>query len=214
MVFVTHSMWLFQHLATSGLQLAAGRVVNRGTPAEIVDGFIADIQSDPDITGDGPDLLARELVIDSAPVAPPDPGGEVDAGDGRGRPVTFTCVEIAGAGDEALRSGGPMVGSFEVDSSEAIDAARFGFMILTADLAVCITADLAVEIDGGEPDGCIPLPVGRTVVRYRNEAIPLLPGRYAVRCGLFDRDTNDVLALHGVEDTHVDRRRGGRRRRP
>lgn len=194
-VFVSHSLWLFQRLATTGILLNGGQVAYSGTPMDVAERYIHEMQrgSWSDATADE-GLLGRELVV---PVSTP---GEVEVV--QERPVRVAAVRIRGLeGESAVaRSGQPALLEFHLDSSEHFDSAELAFTVWTADLAVCVTGGLSGEVDRGNDDGSFALPVGRTVLSVTIPSLPLSHGTYMVRVGVYEMPTSDVIALHGYED--------------
>jgi ABC-type polysaccharide/polyol phosphate transport system ATPase subunit len=210
LVFASHSMWAFQHVATRGLLLESGRVVQDGPPEDIADAYLHIVQrSSPSGSSDEVDLLSRERVIRRSPRAASGAGasdsGSMAEGSGAsdafaGRPVRFVAVDIAGPDATAPACGAPLHLTFELESVEDLPAVTMGFMVWTADLSVCVFADLSH--DAGDLGGDhFALPAGRRTLRARVDPMPLEAGPYALRAAVYDGSTGDVLGLTGIEDT-------------
>jgi ABC-type glutathione transport system ATPase component len=214
-LFVSHSLWLFQHLATRGIHLVEGRVAADGAPHDVADRYLADLQGGSWVdVGDAPDVLERERAMAAPPPGPPPEGegGGAAADDAAGpapgvdvvdplaqRPVRIRRVTVEGV-DAAPHAGEPALLEVEVEATEPIGAAEWAFTVWTADNSVCVVGDLSRDVAGGSATGDFDLPVGTTVLRYRTAELPLAPGRYVVKVAIYDGDTGDVAALHGYED--------------
>jgi lipopolysaccharide transport system ATP-binding protein len=210
LIFVSHSLWLFQHLATRGIHLSGGRIAFEGRAHEVVDRYLDELRSGTwaDAQG-GPDPLDRELVLPAAtPKGPAAADGEgeetppVGAPQDRPpeRPVSMDAVSVLAPDGTVVTSDGPAVMAFELRSRERFDSAELAITVWTADLALCLIGDLSVDVLGGNRDGSFELPPGTTTVRYSVDRFSLAPGRYVVRAAVYELPTNDILCLHGFED--------------
>ena len=221
LIFASHSMWVFQHIATRGLHLDGGRVACEGSPEDVADHYLTAIraQSVP-VEAGAPDLFQRERVIrrsqappttvdgasELAPTEDLDRAPEVsqDRRDAERdpaptqRPVYYTHVAITAPDGTPPLAGEPLAIKLEVESAEDFDAIAFGMMVWTGDLTICVFADISHDSPEEET---IALPTGPSVVRCTIDPNPLLPGPYAFRAAVFDRDTGDILGMTGFEDT-------------
>jgi lipopolysaccharide transport system ATP-binding protein len=206
LVFASHSMWAFQHVATKGLHLDHGEVVCAGSAEEVADHYLATIRAQARPAADGPDLLQRERVLRRERS---DADADADGGQGEGeeatlpppdgRPVAFASVTVAAPGGLRPAADQPLDLAFELVSNEAFERVTLGFMVWTADLTICVFADLSHDEVG---DGVgFPLVVGRSQLTARVDPMPLLPGPYAVRAAVYDGPTGDILGMTGFEDT-------------
>lgn len=200
LVFTTHSLWLFQTIATAGIQLDAGRVVAAGTPEEVADRYVADLQQGSTVAiGDGPDIFDRERVIrrDAPEEAVEDE--PLRHSGGIERPVRFRRITVSDLDGGPVRSGRSARLTVDVEADESF-AAELGFMFWTADLSVCVAADLSHDV-AGRGEHAYALRLGPNRVSAVVHDLPLLPGRYALRAAVYDGPTGDVMGLSGFEDT-------------
>lgn len=103
-------------------------------------------------------------------------------------PVAIEKVTVAPSGETEIRPGTPLRIGVCYRAREPLDAIG-GFAILTEDQNVVIAGDHRLA-------GCRIEP-GAGEISCIVRGLRLVPGRYAVRASLIDRDTHQVLALFG-----------------
>ncbi len=210
LLFTTHSTLLFQLLASSGMHLVEGRVCCTGTPEEVAGHYLEEIRRhSAEGLNPGPGILDRERITRRARGEAAAVGEELpDDGEAAedftplpGRPVTFERVSVARPDGSRARTGEDLVLTFDLRSSEA-QSVELGFTFWTADLAICVAADLSDGSRDHRP-GVATYRIGaeRFSVSCEVAALPLRPGRYAVRAAVHESATGDILGMHGVEDT-------------
>ncbi|QXC63622.1 hypothetical protein KSP35_18495 [Aquihabitans sp. G128] len=90
---------------------------------------------------------------------------------------------------------------FDLRSSEP-QTLEIGFTFWTADLSICVAADLSDGARDHRPGvGTYRVGAERFSISCDVAELPLRPGRYAVRAAAHDSATGDILGLHGFEDT-------------
>lgn len=208
-IFASHSMWLFQHLATTGLYLDAGTVASLGDPTDVADRYITDLQSGSWVdAGSGPDIMNRERVM--RPSSEPEQADEPRSAAGGGtatvaanqRPVRVR-VHVDGVGEGGPVTGGPLALRFDLASAEPFDQVELALVLWTADLSICVVADRSHSIDGASGADTFAMAAGPMSLRCVIDPLPLTPGRYAVRAAVYDGATSDVLGMVGFEDAPI-----------
>lgn len=210
-IFASHSMWLFQHLATTGLHLEAGSLACAGDPADVADHYVADLQRGSWIDADGgPDIMDRERVMRRPDRAVDDaePGQDGGIGNDGGtattkvnaRPVRFVRIDVGGPGEEGPVTGAPFSLRFDLASAEAFDDVELAFALWTADLSICVVANRSHDVVGASGADTFSMAVGAMSVWCALDHLPLTPGRYAVRAAVYDGPTSDVLGMVGYEE--------------
>lgn len=214
-IFVSHSLWVFQTLATRGIHLEGGQVVLAGSPSEVADDYVAELKRGSWVdAGDGPDLMDRErLVVVSEPslsdgsddVAPAAVAEEGEMADPVQllRPVSFVEVEVTGDDGGPPTLDGSMEIRFELASREPIAAAELAFTIWTADLSVCLIVDRVHDLPAPAEPASFAIGSEGTQVTCRIDRLPVAAGSYAVRAAVYDDQTSDVLAMVGFEDAPI-----------
>lgn len=216
LVFTSHSMWAFQHVATRGVHVEEGRIVFEGAPDEATDHYLSKIRAES-VPGDtdGPDIFQREQVIRRRRDEADGDGDGGEASDGAvaappavrperlhdGRPVQFAEVEITGPTGGQAYTGQATSIRFDLESSERFEAVSLGFMVWTADLSVCVFADISDQVLG--PDGVVDvaLDVGRASITVDIDDLPLAAGQYAVRAAVYEATSGDIVGMTGFQDT-------------
>lgn len=202
LLFVSHSLWLFQHMAERGVHLAEGSIAVEGPPHKVSNSYLEELQSGSWVdSGGGPELLDRERV----PVATEDHSTSLVRGTDQlsaalDRPVRITRVSLMAPTGGLACNDGPAVLELDLDAREDIPAAEAGFTLWTGDSSVCVLAGLSEKVSGGLTDGTFALAAGRTVVRFRTDALPLTAGRYLAKAAVYEMVTGGVVGMHGYED--------------
>jgi ABC-type polysaccharide/polyol phosphate transport system ATPase subunit len=213
LVFVSHSLWLFQTLATRGIHLEGGQIAFAGSPSDVADDYVAELKRGSWVeTGDGPDLMDRERPSVAAAAPAPRNGthgegttnerfeAEVPNTETSIRPVSFVEARVTGHRSPQPISGGRMEVSFSLTSREPVVAAELAFTIWTADLTVCLVADHGHGLAGN--DGrAFAIPAEGARITCRIDRLPIAPGRYAIRAAVYDEPTSDILGMLGLEDS-------------
>jgi hypothetical protein len=201
LLFVSHSLWLFQHLASRGVHLVGGEVDLDGAAHEVADRYLFDLQAGPRIDNLGGDDSGPEGHDSASGIAVEGPGETAGVMPGvMQRPVVVTAVRVSGPGG-APTSESHCTVEVDVVASEEIPAAELAFTMWTQDSSVCVTGDLSHDVAGGLGDGTFSLPLGRSTLRYRTDDLPLAPGAYLIKVALYELETGDVIGLHGYEDS-------------
>lgn len=173
LIFVSHSVFAVQGLCERALVLDEGREHFLGPATEAVDTYLADI------IGDGRGNNDSESLDDAAVIDPsPDP-------------VRLMELDVTGL------NGGPAVSGqvcrIDIDVMSDVECSEidWAFLFMTNDQQVCITAATLL----GHAD--ISLRRGRNSIAATFGPLQLVPGRYPLKIGIFDRRGRSQLMLHG-----------------
>lgn len=218
LLFVSHSLWLFQGLATTGIHLESGRIALAGSSSAVADHYVAALQRGSWVdSGDGPDIMDRERPPAprppvSSPTHPPgtsEPGAPADCLDAMPgspgtdeRPVWFEAIDVTGPDGASPVSGAATSVCFEIRTSRAVQVAELAYTVWSADLSVCVLVDRARGFELAGADGAFAICQRRTL-RCRIDSLPLTPGRYGLRAAVYDQPTSDVLGMIGFEDAPI-----------
>ena len=198
-IFVTHSLTLFRTLATTAIYLEEGLAVERGDPSVVAQRYLHDLVALEGGAADVHDVLSREGgdLLDSTTPGPDEQGGsDEDANAPMGdleRPVVATRVAVVSVHGGELHSGEPARLSVQVDASRAVNDCLVAMTIWTPDQLVC---PVYLMNDRSEP---IELGTGASRVECSVPSLRLGPGQYALRCGIIDASTMEVMMLFGYD---------------
>ena len=197
LVLVSHNPHLVQSMCHRCLVLDHGAVVFEG---DVVPGVARYFEAVHALPGDP---LALDPAL-HAPARPPAtgerrPGAEVGSGAAPSAPVSpseesgiaIDEFGIRPLGADRLRTGEPAQVYVRYRSGRE-RRVRWGFSILTADLATTIAGD--------GPMGSFVLPAGSGELTGTVPRLPLTGGRYAIRVAVMDPHTELPLALGGFHD--------------
>jgi len=180
-VFVSHDMGLVKAVCTEAVLLAAGRVLRRGTPAEIVSLYHGEVSTAA--VGDAPRPAPRAPDV-VHPTFRPDPAFDRRAGlfrHGSGG-ARIRNVELLDAGGGALGSvafGMEVTLRVHLEFYEDVPVSTLGFIVRDK-----TGVDLVGTNTNEEGRPLPPRPAGSTLVVDFTQRLPLQPGPYSVSTAL------------------------------
>ena len=209
LIFVTHSLALFQAVATHAMYLSQGVVIDTGDPNDIARQYLKDLLAHSGGAAKAADPLVREagaLLTDlEAEVAAdstmlpngsnPDPDGNANApiDPSSHRPIRITSMSIEACDLETVTTGSDAVLSTSVESLNFEGPVLWGVSLWSGDLLISPAMTISGRSD--------PLVVtkGLTQWRCKIREMPLTPGHYALRTIIADAATMEPLCLFGYE---------------
>jgi lipopolysaccharide transport system ATP-binding protein len=192
LVLVAHSVFAIQALCEQVLVLREGETVFLGPAREGVEAYLGTVAGLP-LGGASPGLAEEppEVPSSSQPLSKPDAGGELPAtAAADSDPVQIRSISIQQA-DDLVIPRRPTDIDLELVSAVEVDAIDLALMVWTADRQTCVSGGVV------EDPGSTRLTVGTVVLRIHLPDLPLAPGLYGLRVGVFDRNSKASLALHG-----------------
>lgn len=176
LVLVSHNPLLVQFLCDRCLVLDRGTVVFDGNAVEGVARYLKAAQATSgDVAATDPALVG----LTRTTRVPPDAG------------VVIESFGIEPVDSAALITGGAARIYVRYRSARNLDV-RWGFSLLTPDLATTISCD-------GPLQSC-PIPAGAGELSGTLPRLPLAGGRYAIRVAIMDPNTELPFALRGYHD--------------
>ena len=157
-IVVSHSMPAVRNLCDEVALLEHGKLIDVGTPVEIIDEYLVDVFSDKQFDADG----GRRW------------------GSGEIRLEQFELLDDEGRPTDHVRTGDPVTLRFEYSAREPVARPLFGASIYTADgvyVAGPNTRDAGIVFDSLSGRGCLD---------FRIERLALVPGAYDVTVAIHD----------------------------
>lgn len=198
LIFVSHEVWLVQAMCTRGIVLLDGEVEFDGEARATVNRYyermvrmaaekaVARGEADgaaEDSTGTGHG--AGEGLDDQDPTRPRQVTSSQE-------PVRISAVRISGVDGGEVRNGEPALVEADYEASVSLERACWGFLVWTADRAVCIIATMS---DQG--DGAFPILEGTGTLRCVLRQMPLMASTYLLGIAVHDADVNMPVGRHG-----------------